>query len=275
MDRDSDFTKIKKGKVVQRREFTEEAIQNVLPCVEFANEYKFSTDENKNYILSAKENSNVLCRFCCGVNRQLNVDWKKSQDIKFTTYKPFSFLRCFNIAPCCLASASTSIREDNVGYVNEDYCGCFKPKYTLYDNKYTPYAKISGPTCCFGGMLEGVGDTTFRLEELNGRIITNVINKKKLDGENGGNVLNALLGDSDDYDIIFPENFTTEQKVNVLSAILLLDYQFFEGDKSSLNNGFYICTCYCGGCVIPCTCDTSNGKVGTSSKVNDFDKHIF
>lgn len=269
MDRDSDFTKIKKGVVRQKLEVGEDIIQNVIPCVEFENEYSFENDE-KSYKLNGKEKSSTLCRFCCGTNRNLKINWKKGNDTKFTTSKYFSFLRCCNCSPFCLGKASTIIREVSVGSVQEEYCACVRPSYTLYDNTNTPYARIVGPRCCFGGLFESLGPTTFRLEEMNGRLIENVVDKSAISNKNA---MTNLLGDADDYDISFPDNYTLEQRLNLLSALILIDYAFFEDDKTSLSNGCYLATCYCWGCVIPITCDGNSSSVGTSSRVKD--KYMF
>jgi hypothetical protein len=274
MDRNSDFTQLKRGYLFQEREFGEEAIQNACPCIEFENTYTLYTKEDKkNQVVSGREISNVACRWCCGPARALEMPWTKGNDTKFTTEKPFRCFRLFNCTPLCLGRVDTHHRNARLGYVREDWCSCTTPSYTLYNEKNIPYARIRGPSACFGGFFENCQSATFRLEELNGRILTNLVEKKRLNGVSFEEVALNTLGDSDEYNLVFPDGATDEEKANMISALVLLDYMLFEGDKSSLQGGCYLGTFYCCGCVCPITCNPNNNNnldIDTGAKTYDF-----
>lgn len=272
MDRNSDFTQLKRGYLFQEPEFGEEVIQNACPCIEFENSYVLYTNEDKkNKVLTGKEQSSMFCRWCCGSARSLTMPWKTGNDIKFTTEKPFRCFRLFNCTPLCLGSVKTSHRNANLGYVREDWGSCTTPSFTLYDTKSLPYARIKGPSGCFGGLLENFQSSSFRLEELNGRIMTNLVEKKNLNRRSFEEIALNTFGDSDEYNLVFPDDATDEQKANIISAIVLLDYMLFEGDKSNLHGGCYLGTFYCCGCVCPLKCNGNNGGyVKTGSTTYNF-----
>jgi hypothetical protein len=265
MDRASDFTRLEKAFLHQKAEVGEEVIQNCFPCIEFENTYKLYTDPKKEKVLvTGRERSNLVCRWCLGPSRGLTIDWKKGNDTKFTTGKPFRCFRCPTVSPLCQAAVYTSDRGADIGHAREDYCTCFTPSFTLYNNKNIPYARVKGPAC-FGGIFEACSDSNFRLEEMNGRVLTNVVEKGQLDGKSAEEIALAALGDSDDYRMKFPDGATNEEKANIISTLILLDYMLFEGDKSTINGGCYIGTFYCMGCVCPITCPIGNGTSSGAS----------
>lgn len=266
MDRSSDFTQLKKGYLHQKTELGEEVLQNVCPCVEFENTYEFYAGDSKREggapLIVGNEKSNLFCRFLCGPLREFTMPWTRGNDEKFTSVRPFRLSRCFNLSPLCLAKIETEHRGAKLGHVTEDCFTCFTPKFTLYDNMGVPYARIRGPSGCFGGVFEYCSSPEFTLEEMNGRQLIKLIEKKRLaaEGKSFENVAMDILGDSDDYILAFPEGATPEQKANIISSLILLDYMFFEGDKSSLENGCYLGTFYCMGCVCPITCSANDSN---------------
>ena len=274
MDRNSDFTQLKRGYLFQEPEFDEEVIQNVCPCIEFENSYVLYTNEDKkDKVISGRERSSTACRWCCGPARSLTMPWIKGNDVKFTTEKPFRCFRLFNCTPLCLGSVQTMHRNAKLGHVREDWCSCTTPSYTLYNEKSVPYARIKGPSACFGGLFENCQSANFRLEELNGRVLTNLVEKQKLNGRSFEEVALNTFGDSDEYNLVFPDDATDEEKANIISAMVLLDYMLFEGDKSSLQEGCYLGTFYCCGCVCPVKCNGNNGNGGdinTGTRTYDF-----
>jgi len=275
MDRNSDLTQLKKGYLHQKRELAEDSAQNICPCLEFENSYELYTNEDKkNEVVTGKESSSIFCRWCpCTTRiRPFTMNWSKGNDVKFTTERPFRCDRCFNCTPCCLAKVHTSQRGAKLGHVQEDCFTCVTPRYTLYNEQGVPYARIRGPTLCFGGLLEACGPTKFTLEETNGRPLVDVVNKKKLNDSSFESFAFNTLGDSDDYHILFPDDATDQEKANIISALVLLDYQFFEGDKTTVQGGCYLGTCYCGGCVCPCVFNPNDNSdaVFTGTKTYDF-----
>ena len=81
--------------------------------------------------------------------------------------------------------------------------------------------------------------------------------------------------DADIYEVdFFAKEITPEQKANVLSSMVHLDYMFFERDNDMCkyeNDGCSIVlfNCFIYGCVCPCTLYLSNNSVVAVKRVGE------
>ena len=150
-----------------------------------------------------------------------------------------------------------------IGSVNQPlWGGCCIPTLHLRDNNNDssePFAKVEGP-CCFGGWAEMCFSFKFWVSSFNSASKSGdvaLITKRK-----PGNLSAAaveLCSDADVYTIQFNEsaNLTVPQKIIVLTAQLMADYMFFDGqtEKCQDKGGAIWCYCFycsCIGAILPC-----------------------
>ena len=149
------------------------------------------------------------------------------------------------------------------GTIQPKFGGKFHPEVQIMDRGITgsepqEFAVARGPFC-FGGCSELCCDTTFGIstDDLNaalGNYAT--ITKKK--PKSFSQAAREALTDSDIWEVDFhAKEITPEQKANVLSSMIHLDYMFFERDNDMCrydHDGLHITfwNCFCYGCVCPC-----------------------
>jgi hypothetical protein len=123
--------------------------------------------------------------------------------------------------------------------IQPTYGGCCIPTLHLRGKGAAdtdePYAKVEGP-CFFGGWSEMCCDFRFFTSFMNSKTKEGdvaVIIKKKPVSLTGAFV--ELFTDSDVYGIHFNQSaqLTAEQKIHVMTAQLLADYMFFDGNLQS------------------------------------------
>jgi len=149
--------------------------------------------------------------------------------------------------------------------------GGFKPVMQVMDRAQEDsasktFAAARGPTC-FGGCSELCCDTTFGLSAAKDGVTLSEIHElafgdfatiKKLKPSGFGQAMREAFTDSDLYEVTFlTKAITAQQKANVLSTMIHLDYMFFEldSDMCGVKDGaFYInfTNCFCYGVVCPC-----------------------
>ena len=127
------------------------------------------------------------------------------------------------------------------------------------DASTTPYAKIEGP-CCFGGWSEMCFSFKFFTSKFDSPAKTGdlaLIKKKKPASLAGA--FTELFSDADNYTIEFEEQakLSFSQKVTVISAQVLADYMFFDGNTEKCKSDDNGVTCYFFYCsvighIIPC-----------------------
>jgi len=149
--------------------------------------------------------------------------------------------------------------------------GGFKPIIQVMDraqddSESKMFAAARGPTC-FGGCSELCCDTKFGMSSAKDGLTVNEIHElafgdfatiKKIKPKGLGAALREAFTDSDMFEVKFiTKAITAQQKANVLSTMIHLDYMFFERDNdmcSYENNALHIniCNCFCYGCLCPC-----------------------
>lgn len=145
------------------------------------------------------------------------------------------------------------------------YAGCCTPTLHLRADGQTdtdePFGKVEGP-CFFGGWLEMCCDFEFFTSRYTSATksgdLASIVKKKPASLAQGAV---QLFTDSDVYTIEFKEgsNMTPAQKTTVLTAQVLADYMYFDGntekcsyDPDSGNIYCYICYCSVIGYLWPC-----------------------
>jgi hypothetical protein len=125
-----------------------------------------------------------------------------------------------------------------------------------------PYASITGP-CCFGGCSEMCCSSEFKYQKGDTPIAT----MTKLAPKTCGECCTECCTDADRFSVNFEDNIEAEEKANSLAAVFLSDYMFFEMDNGMITfipGGckFTFFQCYCFGCLLPCSAECKNDKVG-------------
>jgi len=149
-----------------------------------------------------------------------------------------------------------------IGHVHQP-CGAggFTPTLHLKDSSdlnESPFGKVEGPLC-FGGWSECCFDFKFFTSRFASAKKTGdvaLITKKKPQSIAGAAV--ELFTESDVYTIEFQdESLTASQKATVLTAQLLADYIYFDGntekcksDENAIYCYFFYCSVY--GLLVPC-----------------------
>lgn len=143
------------------------------------------------------------------------------------------------------------------------------------DSASKTFAAVRGPTY-FGGCSELCCDTNFGISAAKDGATVSEIHKlafgdlatiKKLKPKGFGQAMREVFTDSDLYEVTFTTKaITAQQKANVLSTMIHIDYMFFEfdSDMCGCQDGkfyFTISNCFCYGCICPCKCIFENFDV--------------
>ena len=187
-------------------------------------------------LFKCKEISGCCMRNCCPANsREFNMVIKH---IANSTYLDDNFQKTFvNVVKpfkctcCCLERPEMMVTfsESNqpLGKIKQPFT-CCDPKITLYDNdgdlKYTIHADCCqcGILCAsnfFGKMSEAVFNI-YKSNNLTEPPCGTIIKKSANFAE--------LITTADSYQINFPPESTPNDKMNLIAAGLMIDYQFFE-----------------------------------------------
>lgn len=107
-------------------------------------------------------------------------------------------------------------------------CKCCDPAFDIYDENNNLKYVISGECCQCGLCCKSLGkfyETRFEIYSVN-------------DGNSGiskgsivrkiPNLVNALFTDADNFDVNFPSNATEYDKLMIIGATLMIDYEYFE-----------------------------------------------
>jgi len=144
--------------------------------------------------------------------------------------------------------------------------GCFTPTLYLHQDIHEEhhtneiFAKIEGP-CCFGGLSELFSDFKFYTSKYHSEKKTgDVAMITKRHPSSVAMIASDILSDADNYTIEFSPTtqLTSREKATILSAQILADYMFFNGNTSkwhSEDNKTTVNLFFCSviGCIIPCS----------------------
>ena len=133
------------------------------------------------------------------------------------------------------------IENKQFGKVIEPY-KCFDPAFDVYDEQNNLKYVISGECCQCGLCCKSLGkfyETRFEIYTVNDERIPS--NSKGSIIRKIPNLVNALFTDADNFDVNFPSNATEHDKLMIIGATLMIDYQYFEdsgGDDKHSRHGF-------------------------------------
>ncbi len=200
-------------------------------------------------LFKCKEYSGCCMRNCCPADsREFNMFIKH---INETTYysndfsNPFVAVnRPFKCTCCCLERpemlCTYGESKQPLGRIKQPF-SCCDPIFSVYDNtgtlKYTIHAD-----CCqcflvcrnnFCGKLSGVIFNIYNSSNINSNPVGSIIKKVASGAE--------LITSADSYQINFPPEASPNDKMLLIIAGLMVDYQFFEESASQNNNnsGYY------------------------------------
>ena len=258
--------------VDQKIDLTETAFQNLgFDFVENSNKYAITFDRkdpSQQPDLIAIERSNIFCRWCCKPCHPVEMEYYKPNSTSpevFVSKKPFRCFECINCFSICAAQINTEFAGEEIGTTKERACTGLTPILDV-NVMGQDSGKLSGPSCCLGDLFirrccGGEDPPPFELVRDETKGIRSSIYTTRMDKkETAQDTLMRTVTDADNYTVQFVRDMSAEEKVHLLSTVMLLDYLFYEQDGTNLSQGFYCGSFYCNGCIIPCRVDCSNNN---------------
>ncbi|KAJ9469805.1 Glycine-rich protein A3 [Diplonema papillatum] len=258
-----------------------DTMSGMIPCSEMCcerpNEYEIFDARTGQKLLHAKEDSGFCCRCWCQPSHALQLhitDAMTGQQVMVID-RPFKCATtCPAWLPFCLQEATLYTGSDPentsaaIGESKQPTCGgFFSPQVNVSGPGQDPFAVIKGPTCCFGGLTEMCCDQEFKVlrGEDNDAEVAQITKEKP---ENLSQAMTEIATDSDLFTLKFKDpSLQQNQKLTLLSSVLLLDYMFFEQNQPfECNPGgecsVTCCNMYLCGMLIPCKCSCGGGEDG-------------
>ena len=205
-------------------------------------------DFNKQYkyLFKCKEESSCCQRQCCTSGQrefQMLVKHIANQMMFTQNFKEiFAIVDKPYNCPCfCLGRPYMECNYSNgtkFGEIKEPFT-CCNPKFCIYDENNILKYFINCDCCqcgylCRNNVCGKLSDCLFEICEANGIVNGNI---KRLAAKGM-----QFLSDSDSYDINFPNNASPVEKLLIILAVILIDYQYFEtspGDPGQKGVGYY------------------------------------
>jgi len=258
--------------IKQRPQLAEALADNLgLGCIEFRNKYDMYNAETGMTLMYVEEQSGMLCRACCKPNHTLQLHVQDTRPgvppntPAMVVDRPFVCGGCPAFADICKQKATAVLPTGEVFATNKmpTFGGGFTPTIEVMGRNLEPIAKTTGPQFIVGGLLaEMSGDLHFNIYPPGTTDTKNVaplarISKKKPASMSAR--LQEFVGDSDMYMVEFAQGLESEKKMTLVSTALLLEFMLFENGASFQVDPFNqsctcnLFTCYCFGCICPCT----------------------
>jgi hypothetical protein len=238
----------KKAMIMQQMEMLE-----IISGIETNNRYHVYTENDTGeytYLFKCKEESGVCERSCCnGDSRNFNMKIKhidKQEDFyveDFSTYyalldRPFK-CTCF----CLDRPELTAHRLDKIlGKVEEPYKCCDLIFNVKNSSKEIKWKIVS---TCFQGCSDGCDQYYMAYYPIYRADRTDYNNYKQSDGyiKKLFAGVQELISDADNFEIVFPEAATPEEKFMLICCVLMIDYRFHEINPNHRRrrnrNGYY------------------------------------
>lgn len=215
----------------------------IISGCETENRYHVFLQSNKGlkYAFKCIERSGCCSRCCCSNDcRALKLDIKhvKSANDDPDLVKSFiSARKPCALACCCLCRPILELRlsDDNNTYLGKirEPCTCCDINMDIYDeNKYLKYNIIGN--CCQYGLCCCCGASAEKLTEIQFKIMSKgekVGMMRKLASSKA-----EFYSKADSYKISFPPDATPKDKMLLICAGLLVDYQNFEKNSTPQTN---------------------------------------
>ncbi len=195
-------------------------------------------------LFKCKESSDWCMRNCCSADsREFNMAIKHvtSENILSQDFaRPYLDIRKpFKCTCCCLDRPEMLINfgEDGttLGRIKQPYT-CCDPWFTIYNSTGQKIYTIYGDCCQCGlicknnfcGKLSEVVFDIHQGDSIHSNRVGSIIKKSATGAE--------LITSADSYQINFPPQARPEEKLLIIVAGLMIDYQFFEESASSNDN---------------------------------------
>eukprot|EP01063_Lacrimia_lanifica_P028980 TRINITY_DN4346_c0_g1_i1.p1 TRINITY_DN4346_c0_g1~~TRINITY_DN4346_c0_g1_i1.p1 ORF type:complete len:306 (+),score=76.72 TRINITY_DN4346_c0_g1_i1:651-1568(+) len=238
-------------------------------CCERPNLYKVYNEHGVE-LMQASEKSEFCNRCCCNPRHTLTLTYVDSntQEAIAMVDRPCKLGgACPALIDCCqheMTVFHVGNSQDLIGSVKQPPCGgMLRPELHLGTTREPVgnyFANITGPCCCFGGVTEMCCDQVFEISSDKQSVRGNLGSIVKVKGD----AAQEFLTDADTFHLNFVDrSFSGEQKMTLLTSLLLLDYMFFEQNspfecRPCAGEGETCCSItlfemYCCGLLCPCT----------------------
>lgn len=257
--------------IKQKVHLLEAAAQQLgCPCLELANEYQIFDADTGEEIIHVTEESGVCCRLCFSPYHEAKLHFLDLRNS--TSANPYMMHAIKPFKCCCCAFADIcrpelAIQDSGGNYFAHAkvplFGGGFTPTIETMSRDEVVHSTVTGPSCCLGGLVELCKDMEFQIvyvDKDNNEVPGEIVKRRPGDLKTA---LAEAATDSDTYTIQFPPNMPPEEKASMIASTILLDYLYYEKGAPFTYNpldgscSVTFCSCYCMGCVLPCTCSSS------------------
>ncbi|MCQ2815903.1 MAG: hypothetical protein MJ252_01430 [archaeon] len=218
----------------------------ILTGCETANRYNVFVEDSlgiTKFLFKCKEESNCFERNCCPSSaRSLDMKIKHVTQLNYLQNDfdhPYLILnKPFKCTCFCLARPEMiNLFVENsktFGKVKEQ-CTCTDPEITINDSNNNLKYIITADCCqcgylCRNNIFGKLSECNFKIIEAASNTEVGKIIRKVAGFQN-------LVSDADIFQIIFPINATPEDKLNLISGTLMIDYMYFESNGENEGNG--------------------------------------
>lgn len=205
-------------------------------------------------MLTAKEDSTVLCRLCCPRFRELKLEIREGEDYagkderRFDLYRPFKIPIICGCVEFCSPEMQVHNLADNggemVGRAVHDFncieqC-CGKNSWAIKDSNDVTKYYIQDNVCpCTGGCKNSFAPSwccplrTLKILDENKQEFPEAMSedasvRPEIQNIFACNLMRLCLPGLDQYKITYPPNATPEDKAVLLAGLFLVEYTVFE-----------------------------------------------
>ena len=203
--------------------------------------YGKMSDGEKIHILKCKEFSSCAMRYFCPVSSrefsmkmQLATEEEKNETEEEDFDNPLILISkdCRCPCLCCIRPTMNVIFiNDNIkiGHITQSF-SIMDPVFVVYDKNEKPIYYIEADCCqcglmCRNNFMGKTDDAHFFIYDYNDR--TNPL------GDICKKAAKSMFSIADDYSVVLPTKATFEDKILLMIAGIMIDYQYFEMNTSS------------------------------------------
>lgn len=207
--------------------------------------FPMSKDGNKKgkKIFKCKEKSSCFAKQCMsGDCRPFQMKVNLEDATEELDNEPFLLLdrqckctcMCFNRPEMTVAWVEDG-KNEYIGKI-KDIWQCCNICNEVYDKDNNLRYKIEANCCQIGmhckGPCESCEHVDFEIKSPSGEIVSTLVKKSP-------GCVAAMVSDADNFSLSFPSNATKEDKALLMSAVLLLDFRYFEEKGGNQGGGHY------------------------------------